>query len=295
MVRIARSLICFLLIASMLFALDIAPALAMSVPACINNSKATIYSSSGETGTLRAGTAVTVTATKKGWAKFSYNGHTAYTRIKYLTAVKGVTAYVKKPAYVYKSASTSSKKYGPLEVGTELSVVGINGDFFQVTNGKANAYIAKSALSKKKPSKTAIMASKVQKVEWSKGKSFVSRGKNAYIYDILSGTVIHVHRLGGSKHMEFEPLTAEDTQKLLSACGGKFSWSSRPVILYNGNNYVAAAINTMPHGDQSITTNNYDGQFCLHLVGSKTHGSDSVNSVHQSAIKYAYSWAQSKQ
>ena len=294
MVRIARSLICFLLIFSMMLVLDIAPALATSIPAWINDSKATIYSSSGKTGTLRAGTAVTVTATKKGWARFSYKGYTGYTRVKYLTAKEGITAYVKKSVYAYKSASTSSKKCGPLAVGTELKIVGIDGNFYQVTNGKAYGYIAKSALSKTKPSATAIMASKVQLLDWSKGHSFVAKGHNAYMYDIMSGTVIHVHRLGGSNHMELEPLTAEDTEKLLKACGGKFSWDSRPVILYNGSKYIAAAINTMPHGDQSIKNNSYGGQFCLHLLGSKTHGSNSVNTTHQAAIKYAYAWAQSK-
>ena len=50
-------------------------------------------------------------------------------------------------------------------------------------------------------------------------------------------------------------------------------------------------INTMPHGDQTITNNGYDGQFCLHMLDSKTHGSDSVNSEHQKAIRMAYNWA----
>ena len=76
-------------------------------------------------------------------------------------------------------------------------------------------------------------------------------------------------------------------------CGGSFSWDSRPVILIANGYYVACAINTMPHGDQTITDNNYDGQFCLHMLGSKTHGSDSVNSEHQKAIQAAYAWAHS--
>ena len=47
----------------------------------------------------------------------------------------------------------------------------------------------------------------------------------------------------------------------------------------------------MPHGDQTITDNGYDGQFCLHLYNSRTHGSDSINSEHQKAIYNAYYWA----
>ena len=47
----------------------------------------------------------------------------------------------------------------------------------------------------------------------------------------------------------------------------------------------------MPHGDQTITDNGYDGQFCLHMIDSKTHGSDTVNTEHQKAIRMAYNWA----
>ena len=294
MAQKTRSMICILLIASMLFVLDIAPAFAAGIPAWINSSNATVYNYTFEIGSLKKGTSVVVTGTKKGWAKFEYNGSTGYVRVKYLTAKDGIPAYVKKNTYVYKSASTSSKKYGPLAVGTRLKVVGVNGKFFQVTNGSAYAYIPKSALSKSKPSDTTVLASKVRLVKWGKGKKLFAKGDYVTLYDIMSGLTIRVRRLGGSNHAELEPATTEDTAKLLKMGGGKFSWSSRPVILYAGGKYIAAAINTMPHGAQSIKSNNYDGQFCLHLVGSKTHGTNCENSNHQAAIKYAYMWAQAK-
>lgn len=294
MAQKTRSMICILLVASMLFVLDIAPAFASSIPAWINSSSATVYNKAGDTGSLKKGTSVEVKAVKKGWAKFDYKGNTGFVRVKYLTAKEGVTAYVKKSAYVYKSASTSSQKYGPLAVGTQLKVVGVNGKFFQVTNGSAYAYIAKSALSKSKPSDTTVLASQVQLVKWSKGKNLFSKGDYVQLYDIMSGITVRVRRLGGSNHAELEPASAEDTAKLLKMSGGKFSWNSRPVILHAGGKFIAAAINTMPHGAQSIKNNNYDGQFCLHLVGSKTHGSNCENSHHQAAIKYAYLWAQTK-
>ena len=43
----------------------------------------------------------------------------------------------------------------------------------------------------------------------------------------------------------------------------------------------------LPHGEQTITTNNFDGQFCLHFYGSKTHGTDKVDSDHQSCVAQA--------
>ena len=54
---------------------------------------------------------------------------------------------------------------------------------------------------------------------------------------------------------------------------------------------MACSFNTKIHGDQTITDNGYDGQFCLHMVGSKTHGEQEVRADHQSAIEKAYRWA----
>lgn len=290
MVRIARSLICLLLIASML----LAPALAASVPVWINNSQATIFTASGESGSLPAGTSVNMTAVKSGWAQIEYNGKVGFIHTKYLTLVNGITGYVVKSVPVYKSATTSSAKYGPLAVGTELKVVGINGGFYQVTNGTAFAYIEKSAMSPKKPSNSAILASQVQSVDWSVGNRLISVGSYVQIYDIQTGTVVNARRLGGTQHADLEPASAEDTQKLLKISGGKFSWNSRPVVVRIGSAYIVAAINTMPHGGQLIKDNNFDGQFCMHLPGSKTHETNIENANHQAAIKYAYAWVAAK-
>ena len=62
------------------------------------------------------------------------------------------------------------------------------------------------------------------------------------------------------------------------------------ILKINGK-YIACSFNTKPHGDQTIYDNGYNGQFCLHMVNSKTHGSDKVNEEHQHSIKRAYEWA----
>ena len=294
MVRITRALISLLLTVCLILALCAAPALAASVPVWINNSSATIYTASGESGSMPAGTGVYMTAYKKGWARIEYKGNIGYIRTKYLTLVDGYTGYVTKSVPVYKSASTSSAKSSPLDVGTELKVVGVDGNFYQVTNGKAYAYIQKSAMSPKKPSDTTILASKVQLVNWDVGNKLVKVGSYVQIYDIKTGLTIRAYRRGGSNHADFEPATAEDTEKILTMSGGKFSWDSRPVIVSTGSAYIAAAINTMPHGEQTIKNNNFEGQFCLHLPGSRTHETNVENPNHQAAVKYAYAWATSK-
>lgn len=293
MKRTIRKMLRSAVVLGLILALCGGSALAMNIPVWINNSKAPIYVAPGQVGgSLHAGTGVYVTDVKKGWAQINYKDHVGYIHTRYLTLVNGPTGYLKTSSYVYKSASTSSEKSGPLDEGTEVKVVGMDGKFFQITNGKTLGYIPKDAISKAKPSDLAIMASKVQLADWSKVNHAFPKGSNVQMYDIMSGSIIKVHRLGGENHAEMEPATAEDTAKLLKACGGKFSWNSRPVILRLGNVFLAAAINTMPHGEQSIKNNNYDGQFCMHFPGSKTHGTESVNVNHQAAIHAAYKWAQ---
>ena len=82
-------------------------------------------------------------------------------------------------------------------------------------------------------------------------------------------------------------LTAEDTAILKKINGGTFSWRRRAVLVkYNGHVY-AASIYSEPHGTNTILDNNFDGQFCLHFYGSKTHGTDRVDADHQRCVEQA--------
>ena len=51
-------------------------------------------------------------------------------------------------------------------------------------------------------------------------------------------------------------------------------------------------MNGMPHGGQKITTNNFNGQFCIHFLNSRTHGGDRVNDDMQARIMEAFLAAQ---
>ena len=82
-------------------------------------------------------------------------------------------------------------------------------------------------------------------------------------------------------------LTAEDAAILKQISGGTFSWRRRAVLVkYNGHVY-AASIYSEPHGTNTILDNNFDGQFCLHFYGSKTHGTDRVDADHQKCVEQA--------
>lgn len=112
------------------------------------------------------------------------------------------------------------------------------------------------------------------------------------VKDVYTGRTFKVRRWSGSNHIDAEPLTASDSATMKAVYGGSWSWRRRPIlILYNGHVY-AASMNGMPHGDDTISGNNFDGHFCIHFKNSKTHGTKKVDKDHQNAVNIAskYSW-----
>ena len=193
-------------------------------------------------------------------------------------------------AKFYKSASTHSD-HVELDKGVKVSVTDVENDWAKVKYKGVTGFMKVSTLevSSKKSSSKGDWKSQVVAMKWfDGGKSVLKKGHYGYIYDIRSGQTIKIKRMGGVNHADIEPATKADAQKI-KRFGA--SWHARPVILKVGDKYVAASINTMPHGDQTIHDNDFEGQICLHMVGSTTHGTDSVRSDHQSAIKKAYNWA----
>lgn len=269
----------------------------------ISNTK--VYASastSAQSLNVKKGTKATITAIKGDWARVERGGVTAYCPVKYLNLSTRIKGYTSKETKIYASASKSSKSM-KLGVNTEVYIIGRSGDYYRVQNeaGSVTGYVLMSAVSGKKvktdnsaPESGSSWKDSVVMMDWfDGGNKVVSRGSYATIYDIQTGISFKVKRMGGTNHADMEPATAEDTAKLYKIVGGEYSWDSRPVILVKGDTYVACAINTLPHGDQTISDNYYDGQFCLHMVNSRTHGSDSVNESHQKAIVKAYNWAHS--
>ena len=250
---------------------------------------------------LPKGTTLNMSDASGGWAKVSLKGVTGYVPVKYLNSKNRTVAYVNKGTYIYASASTSASKK-KVKVNSKVYVVGVSGDFCRVENksGSATGYILTSCLSSKKVKASSDSASfssgtwksRVTKTDWNEGGSSVlGKGEYGYIYDIDTGIVVHIKRMGGTNHADCEPSSRSDTAKLLKIAGGSFDWEAHSVILYADGKFVACSINTKPHGDQTITSNGYDGQFCLHMAGSKTHESDTTNVDHQKAVDRAYSWA----
>ena len=127
-----------------------------------------------------------------------------------------------------------------------------------------------------------------ERLDWfNGGKNVIPNGAVFQIKDVSTGMIFSARRQSGGSHMDAEPLTAEDTAILKKINGGTFSWRRRAVLVkYNGHVY-AASIYSEPHGTNTILDNNFDGQFCLHFYGSKTHGTNRVDADHQKCVEQA--------
>ena len=162
---------------------------------------------------------------------------------------------------------------------------------FQKKYGLTADGVAGSATLKKIESAVASASSgkiTTERLDWfNGGKYVIPNGAVFQIKDVSTGLIFSARRQSGGNHMDAEPLTAEDTAILKKINGGSFSWRRRAVLVkYNGHVY-AASIYSEPHGTNTILDNNFDGQFCLHFYGSKTHGTDRVDADHQKCVEQA--------
>ena len=204
------------------------------------------------------------------------------------TLRKGVTGTA------VKTLQTNLKKLG-------LYAAAVDGSFGTTTENAVKAFqkqygltvdgVAGSATLKKIESAVAAIGSGklvTERLDWfNGGKNVIPNGAVFQIKDVGTGLVFSARRQSGGSHMDAEPLTAADTATLKKINGGSFSWRRRAVLVkYNGHVY-AASIYSEPHGTNTILDNNFDGQFCLHFYGSKTHGSDRVDEAHQRCVEQA--------
>ncbi len=130
-----------------------------------------------------------------------------------------------------------------------------------------------------------------EQLEWFSHTDTIPKKAVVTIKDCKTGKTFQAKRWSGASHMDTEPLTAEDTAKMKEIYGGAWSWDRRAILVkYDGHVY-AASMNGMPHGTSTID-NGFDGHFCVHFTGSKTHGTDRVDEDHQAAVAQAaqYVW-----
>ncbi len=127
----------------------------------------------------------------------------------------------------------------------------------------------------------------VEKLNWNVALAVLKRNTTAVVVDVRTGYAFNIKRTGGTKHADVETLLPLDTATFFK-CSGAFSWGRRPIwVIVNGRR-LAASMNCMPHGYDSIADNDFKGQFCIHFIGSRTHGSNRVDPDHKKCIEEAY-------
>ena len=138
-------------------------------------------------------------------------------------------------------------------------------------------------------------ASRVQYANWyTTVKNVCKNYPYATVYDYQTGISWQVHIFSVGAHADFEPLTANDTSRMLKVFGGN-TWNARAVwvVFANGSVYMAST-HSMPHGVIHITDNNFAGHSCLHFPRTQAQ----VESIgvyatsHQSTIDAG--WAQTQ-
>lgn len=143
---------------------------------------------------------------------------------------------------------------------------------------------------------------------------FFEKGDIATVYDIETGLSFKAKRTYGYNHADCEPATADDTAIMKKIYNGQWSWSRRAVIVTVNGRKIAASMAGMPHaGVESARADTYvgsrsggygrganldavkgnmmSGHFDIHFLGSKTHGSNRVDTAHQLKVKEAAEWA----
>lgn len=115
----------------------------------------------------------------------------------------------------------------------------------------------------------------------------LSRGEKLQIIDVDTGTKINMIVVGGHNHADVEPATKSDTAKLKQVYGGGWSWERRAVVVKIDGIWVAGSINGMPHGYETVSGNNMNGQVCIHFLNSRTHVHNIPDSDHQRMVRKA--------
>ncbi len=229
------------------------------------------------------------------------NGYMTVSKVKHKPAAKKTKTEARKQLRAGNKGMAVKKLQQELAERGYLAKGSVSGQYgasttravreFQMMNGLSVS--GRATVSTQKKLEDAGNKPGVSMDAWGKSdinRRFPSHGGMATIVDLKTGARIRIRRLYGSNHCDVEPAEKSDTARLKTIYGGKWSWDSRGVLLIAGGKYYAAAINSMPHGEEISKTNGYPGQFCLHLHGSKTHGSGKVNVEHQANIRRVYDY-----
>ncbi len=253
--------------------------------------------------TLQKDTPVLLLGETGGWYKAAYEGEIGYIASAYVGERQEDADQPEKDGEgtaAYVNANSLNLRKGPgtgygivkvLRLGDEIECFEKKDGWYRVKAGEAEGYVSAQYVSAEKPEGSASIG-KVILSDWFSGEvaDVFDRGDVATVTDVRTGLSFQTKRTGGYNHADAQPLTSADTDVMHKIYGYKWQWTRRPIWVTVDGKIYAASMNGMPHGEtDAIKGNDFDGCYCIHFLNSKTHGSDRVDSAHQSCVQEAYS------
>lgn len=121
------------------------------------------------------------------------------------------------------------------------------------------------------------------------------KGEVCTVYDLDSGIMYKMKRVGGQYHADVAPINKAENAKFERTYGRDYpNWDRRAVIVNIHGTWVAGSTNGFPHGSTGVPgngmidpTDGSIGQVCIHFKGSHTHIHNMIDPAHQREIKRA--------
>lgn len=299
--------------------LMVAASTAMAVEGTVNTKALVLRKGASKSSkalqTLEKGDSLNILSASGDWYKVTYGKYTGYVMKKYVKASGRVEEAASSTSNEGTASNTGSyRAIRPGDTGSDVKKLQqalqskglytgkLDGVYGSGTKAAVKAFQRQKGLTRDgiagKKTLTALYSDasekeslKTEALEWFDHENTIPKGARIVIKDVYTGKTFNAVRWSGASHMDTQPASKEDTATMKAIYGGSWSWSRRPILVqYNGHVY-AASMNGMPHGTSTID-NGFDGHFCIHFTGSKTHGTDKVDSDHQSCVQTAlkYSW-----
>jgi hypothetical protein len=158
-----------------------------------------------------------------------------------------------------------------------------NGHFVNIKNGKV--LILPGSTEKQVMNYVQMLQVKHygEMLSWTKVKRMLPRKAVFDVIDLQTGRRLRVQRRAGDRHADVQPLSAEDTKIMKEIYEGKWSWRRRAVLVKADDQFIAASMHGMPHGEGALQ-NGFPGHFCIHFYQSKTHRSNQMDPAHEIMI-----------
>lgn len=228
---------------------------------------------------------------------------TAYTTLKQGMTSSDVTALQKRLIALGYMTGSATGYYGDVtyaavkafQKANSLTVDGVAGKATQQKLYGSSAVASSGSSSSGSTSTSAgkmtvPAASQVKLLHWQNVvKAKISNGDILLVCDPETGYCWNLRAYSRGRHLDAEPLTADDTKYMNAAFGGVTTWTPKCVyVQLTDGTWVFATTHNTPHESQSITNNNFDGHLCVHFLRdmAEAQANDPNYGVtHQKAIR----------